>query len=210
MINSKHKNIITLDLVDEKASEQFAARLAAALSRLLIPATESAVQVDTERKIGGTRKSLDDSSSVATKQSSSAVAVVKTFSAPLVVALSGDIGAGKTTIIRAMLKCLGVQSAIKSPTFSLVESYTCNNLTIHHFDLYRIHHEDELEYLGFRDYFSNQSICFIEWAEHAGKSLPQVDIHFNLSIKGAGREMQIQALSVAGKSILDLVVLYGR
>jgi len=124
------------------------------------------------------------------------------LSPSLVVALSGEIGAGKTTIIRAMLRKLGVESAIKSPTFSLVESYYCNNLQIHHFDLYRIHHEDELEYLGFRDYFTNQSICFIEWAEHAGNALPQVDIRFNLSINGAGREMQMSASSVAGKRIL--------
>lgn len=169
MINSNQKNVITLDLVDEKGSERFAARLASSL-----------------------------------------VEFSPRFEACFVVALSGDIGTGKTTIIRAMLKSLGVQSAVKSPTFSLVESYSFNNFIIHHFDLYRIHHEDELEYLGFRDYFSNQNVCFIEWAEHAGKSLPRVDIRFNLSIKGAGREMQIEALSVAGKSILDLVVLHGR
>lgn len=120
----------------------------------------------------------------------------------LIIAFSGDIGTGKTTIIRAMLKALGVQSAIKSPTFSLVESYSAHEVPIHHFDLYRIHHEDELEYLGFRDYFSEQSICCIEWAEHAGKALPNVDIRFKLSIKGAGREMQIEALSVLGERVL--------
>jgi tRNA threonylcarbamoyladenosine biosynthesis protein TsaE len=101
-----------------------------------------------------------------------------------------------------MLKHLGIQSAIKSPTFSLVESYTCNHLIIHHFDLYRIHHEEELEYMGFRDYFTQESICCIEWAEHAGGALPHVDIRFKLGIKGAGREMQIMALSAAGKKIL--------
>ncbi|KTD71386.1 tRNA (adenosine(37)-N6)-threonylcarbamoyltransferase complex ATPase subunit type 1 TsaE [Legionella tucsonensis] len=120
----------------------------------------------------------------------------------LIMTFSGDLGAGKTTIIRAMLKHLGIQSAIKSPTFSLVESYTCNHLTIHHFDLYRIHHEEELEYMGFRDYFTQESICCIEWSEHAGGALPQVDIRFKLGIKGAGREMQITALSTAGKRIL--------
>ena len=154
MINSENDKIIILDLINEKASEQFATQLASCLT------------------------------------------------SPLVVTLGGEIGAGKTTIIRAMLKSLGVSCAIKSPTFSLVESYFCQNLHIHHFDLYRIHHEDELEYLGFRDYFSKESICCIEWAEHAGKALPQVDIRFNLSIKGAGRSMQIIASSVAGKRIL--------
>ncbi|KTD68521.1 tRNA (adenosine(37)-N6)-threonylcarbamoyltransferase complex ATPase subunit type 1 TsaE [Legionella steelei] len=124
----------------------------------------------------------------------------------LIMTFSGELGAGKTTIIRAMLRHLGVESAIKSPTFSLVESYTCKHLTVHHFDLYRIHHEDELEYLGFRDYFTPESICCIEWAENAGKTLPNVDIRFKLSIKGAGREMQIMALSTVGKRILARLV----
>ena len=121
---------------------------------------------------------------------------------PLVISFSGEIGTGKTTIIRAMLKNMGVTSTIKSPTFSLVETYFCNEIPIHHFDLYRIHHEDELDYLGFRDYFSPQSICCIEWAEHAGKALPAIDIRFKLDIKGAGREMHINASSEAGKIIL--------
>jgi tRNA threonylcarbamoyladenosine biosynthesis protein TsaE len=124
------------------------------------------------------------------------------LSSPLIITLSGDLGAGKTTIVRAMLRSLGVQSAIKSPTFSLVESYPYQNGTIHHFDLYRIHHEEELEYLGFRDYFTKESICCIEWAEKAGRALPKVDIRFNLSIKGVGREVQITAFSDAGQRIL--------
>ncbi|MGC1181646.1 tRNA (adenosine(37)-N6)-threonylcarbamoyltransferase complex ATPase subunit type 1 TsaE [Legionella sp.] len=121
---------------------------------------------------------------------------------PLVITFSGDLGAGKTTIIRAMLQHLGVKSPIKSPTFSLVESYLCHQVPVHHFDLYRIHHEEELDYLGFRDYFTNESICCIEWAENAGKALPKADIRFKLSIEGAGRLMQIIALSDAGKKIL--------
>lgn len=124
------------------------------------------------------------------------------LSPSLIMTFSGDLGAGKTTIIRAMLKCLGVQSAIKSPTFSLVESYVCHDLLVHHFDLYRIHHEEELDYLGFRDYFVPGSICCIEWAENAGKALPNIDIRFKLNMKGAGREVQIMALSTAGKEIL--------
>ncbi|MFI4962241.1 MAG: tRNA (adenosine(37)-N6)-threonylcarbamoyltransferase complex ATPase subunit type 1 TsaE [Legionellales bacterium] len=135
-----------------------------------------------------------------------AVQLAVCINPPLVIAFNGELGTGKTTIIRAMLKTLGVQSAIKSPTFSLVESYLCHNIPIHHFDLYRIASEDELEYLGFRDYFCEQSICCIEWAEHAGRALPKIDIQFNLSIKGAGRTMQMDALTVAGKSILASLV----
>ena len=124
------------------------------------------------------------------------------LSAPAIITFSGEIGTGKTTIIRAMLKRMGIRSAIKSPTFSLVESYQCMNFNVHHFDLYRIHQEDELEYIGFRDYFSDANVCCIEWAEHAGKALPNIDIRFKLSIKGAGRTMHIDALSDAGERIL--------
>lgn len=122
--------------------------------------------------------------------------------APLILTFSGDIGAGKTTIIRAMLRALGIQCSIKSPTFSLVESYSCTHFVVHHFDLYRIHDAEELEYIGFREFFSEQSICCIEWAEHAGAFLPAVDIHCTLRVKDAGRELEIKALSAAGQKIV--------
>ena len=131
-----------------------------------------------------------------------AIKLTQQLHAPMVLSFSGEIGAGKTTIIRAMLRSLGIQCAIKSPTFTLVESYTCTNFTLHHFDLYRIHHEGELEYIGFRDYFSEQSICCIEWADHAGQLLPEVDLRFKLTIKETGRELEIQALSAAGQKVL--------
>lgn len=150
--------VVSLDLIDEQASEEFASQLALCLQP------------------------------------------------PLIITFNGDLGVGKTTIIRAMLKTLGVISPIKSPTFSLVESYLCQNIHLHHFDLYRIQDEEELDYLGFRDYFTNDSICSIEWAEHAGKALPKTDICFNLSVKGAGREMQITALSDIGKKIVAHLV----
>jgi tRNA threonylcarbamoyladenosine biosynthesis protein TsaE len=120
----------------------------------------------------------------------------------LIITFSGDIGAGKTTMIRAMLSHLGLQGPIKSPTFSLVESYDVGPLQIHHFDLYRIQHEEELNYLGFRDYFTTQSICVIEWAEHAGNTLPKVDIRFKLQIKGEGRLVHIDAKTYLGERIL--------
>ena len=123
--------------------------------------------------------------------------------APLVLTFSGEIGTGKTTFIRAMLRSLGVKSAIKSPTFSLVESYQSNHLQIHHFDLYRIHDETELDYIGFRDYFSAQALCCIEWPERAISYLAWADVNFTLAIKGAGREMQVTALSPVGAAMLS-------
>jgi len=117
--------------------------------------------------------------------------------------LSGDLGAGKTTFIRAMLRALGIQSAIKSPTFSLVESYcTEKGLPIHHFDLYRIHEESELAYLGFKDYFSAPALCCLEWPERAGDTLTRIDVRFTLTIVEQGREMQIQAGTLVGEKIV--------
>jgi len=123
-------------------------------------------------------------------------------SAGLVLTFSGEIGSGKTTFIRAMLRALGVSGAIKSPTFSLVESYQCQQLQIHHFDLYRIQDEDELEYIGFRDYFVSEAVSCIEWPERAKNCLTKVDLRFTLSVKGRGRLLNIDALSNAGEKIL--------
>jgi tRNA threonylcarbamoyladenosine biosynthesis protein TsaE len=135
-----------------------------------------------------------------------AINLAQHLHAPLILTFSGDLGAGKTTIIRAMLRALGIQCAIKSPTFSLVESYTCADFSIHHFDLYRIYHEDELEYIGFREFFSKQAICCIEWAEHAGQLIPDVDIRFKLTMKETGRELEITALSDAGQQIAACLI----
>lgn len=125
---------------------------------------------------------------------------------PLVMTFSGEIGAGKTTFIRAMLRALGIKTAIKSPTFSLIESYQSQHLQIHHFDLYRIHDEAELEYIGFRDYFLNDSVCCIEWPERASQSLDCVDINFAFAISGGGRLLTLRAFSTAGETILSSLV----
>ena len=126
--------------------------------------------------------------------------------APLVLTFSGEIGTGKTTFIRAMLRAIGENSAIKSPTFSLVESYLCSDVQIHHFDLYRIHDETELECMGFRDYFTSNAICCIEWPERAGSYLLKTDIAFSLTLKRVGRQMQVDALSSAGVAILSCLL----
>lgn len=125
------------------------------------------------------------------------------LSAPLVLGFSGEIGAGKTTFIRAMLRALGVSGAIKSPTYALVESYCIKDLPIHHFDLYRIQEESELYDIGFRDYFSTPAICCIEWAERLQKSLNCIDVQFTLSMQDIGRLLQLQAKTARGHHVLS-------
>ena len=149
-------------------------------------------------------KILDLPTEAASEQFAARLAIC--LVSPLVITFSGEIGAGKTTLIRAMLRSLGVTSAIKSPTFSLVESYFVSDLQIHHFDLYRVHDESELDYIGFRDYFSNDAVCCIEWPERVGRYLGHADVEFSLSLKGAGREMHARALSSAGASMLSCLL----
>lgn len=110
---------------------------------------------------------------------------------------------GKTTFIRALLNGLGVSSVIKSPTFSLVESYNCGRWPIHHFDLYRIQDEDELEFIGFRDYFDDNAMICVEWPERAKQSIKNPDLWITLTITGSGREMRIESLSAAGDKIIS-------
>lgn len=121
----------------------------------------------------------------------------------LVLAFSGEIGSGKTTFIRAILRSFGVKGAIKSPSFSLVETYACDALCIHHFDFYRIQDERELAGIGFRDYVTSDAICCIEWPEFAKKAMSVYDLHFSLSIQSTGRLLSVEAKSAQGETILQ-------
>lgn len=97
-----------------------------------------------------------------------------------IVFLHGELGAGKTTLVRGILKGFGYDGIVKSPTYALVESYFFETITIHHFDFYRLHDVSELEMMGFSDYLSKDAILLIEWPERFAAALPKPAFVWNI------------------------------
>lgn len=115
--------------------------------------------------------------------------------------LEGDLGAGKTTFCRGFLRAFDYSGAVKSPTYTLVEPYELPKGLIYHFDLYRLGHAEELEYMGIRDYFSQGSLCLIEWPERGAGFLPSPDIRVRISVLGKGRCLELVAHTTLGEKI---------
>jgi tRNA threonylcarbamoyladenosine biosynthesis protein TsaE len=121
----------------------------------------------------------------------------------LVVTLSGPLGAGKTTLVRAILRSLGHTGGVKSPSYTLVESYPVAGLTIHHFDFYRLADPGELEELGLRDYLEPDAVCLIEWPERGAGLTPRADVRIQISPVGPIREIEITAVTTTGQGLLE-------
>ncbi len=122
----------------------------------------------------------------------------------MVIYLIGELGAGKTTLARGLLRGLGFKGKVKSPTFTLVEVYEVSRLYLYHFDFYRFSDPRELGEAGFREYFNPQSVCLVEWPEKSNRAagLPAADLRIVLHVAGLGRNVSIFADSEAGASCL--------
>jgi tRNA threonylcarbamoyladenosine biosynthesis protein TsaE len=115
----------------------------------------------------------------------------------LLIFLHGDLGVGKTTFVRALLGAMGYEGHVKSPTYTLIESYHVSDIVVHHLDLYRLRDPEELLYIGIEDYLS-ASLTLIEWPDHGKGVLPAADIDFRYSYDA---DYQARALSIVGLSL---------
>ena len=135
-----------------------------------------------------------------TQMAALGVELAEVLAAPVVIFLEGPLGAGKTTLARAFLRGLGYAGAVRSPTYTLVESYPFDAFDVHHLDLYRVADPDELEFLGIRDLAASDAIWLVEWAERGVDRLPAPDHVIRIGFDGAGRRVAglPDALAVPG------------
>ena len=125
----------------------------------------------------------------------------------LVIYLQGNLGMGKTTLTRGLLRAMDFQGAVKSPTYTLVEPYRLAQADIYHFDLYRLGDPEELDYMGIRDYFfpdqaNKLSLCLVEWPDCGEGYLPSADVTITITRDKAGRSLQLSSQSERGASLV--------
>ncbi len=118
--------------------------------------------------------------------------------------LYGELGAGKTTLARGILRGLGHHDKVRSPTYNLVEIYKLSELYLYHFDFYRFNDPLEWEEAGFREYFNRKSICLVEWPEKAGEFLHTADLKIQINYSETKRIAELKAETGAGKQCLSL------
>lgn len=144
----------------------------------------------------------DEAATVAAGEALGQACIDTGMAAGLVIFLGGQLGAGKTTFSRGVLRAFGHRGAVKSPTYTLVEPYEFADFRVYHFDLYRLGDAEELEYMGVRDYFGPGSLSLVEWSERGAGVLPVPDLRLELQLQGEGRELKLMAGSDAGAAVL--------
>lgn len=121
----------------------------------------------------------------------------------LVIHLDGNLGAGKTTLVRGALRALGYLEKVKSPTYTLIEPYIVSRLHLYHFDFYRFTVPEEYLEAGLDEYFDGRGVCLVEWAEKAEPYVCRPDVVVKLGVSGAGRALDVTALTEAGRSCTE-------
>ncbi|MES1951756.1 ATPase [Salinisphaera sp. S4-8] len=129
-------------------------------------------------------------------------AALRVFDRGIVISLRGELGAGKTALARAILRGLGHEGRVVSPSYTLVEPYTLGARTLFHLDLYRLGDPEELEFLGIREIDTGRDWVFIEWAERGAGFLPPLDLEIRLAYAGSARQVEFCALTPIGEQLV--------
>ena len=129
-------------------------------------------------------------------------ALAPRLSPGMVITLEGDLGAGKTTLVRGLLRALGYGNKVKSPTYTLVEVHVVSGLNLYHFDFYRFNQAEEYLEAGLDEYFQGDGVCLVEWPDKAGAYLPQPDLRIRLCVEGEARTAELHAFSDKGAACL--------
>jgi tRNA threonylcarbamoyladenosine biosynthesis protein TsaE len=155
------------------------------------------------KKIDTLRYDLVDSEATIAMGNTLAQLIKDELKKGVIVYLHGDLGAGKTTLTRGFVQGMGHKGNVKSPTYTLVEPYELNAWNVYHFDLYRLADPEELEYMGIRDYFGENSCCFIEWPEKGEGLLPKPDLIITIEYVGAQRQITLESKTELSQLLVD-------